>query len=71
MTIYYKLGHLVEKPTREYVPACEPRAAERTIDAAKKKGPLDGGPVSRVRVAPFNLQHPLHPRFAQRVPSQR
>lgn len=61
----FKLAHLVQKPAREYVPACEPRAVDRTIREAKKKSPLVGGPVV-TRLPPFDLNHPLHPRWASR-----
>lgn len=66
--MYLKLAHLVEKPSREYTPACDNRAAERAISDAKRKGPLLGGPVQVVRLPAFGLNHPLHPRFASRRP---
>lgn len=62
--MYLKHSNLIEKPQREYLPACDHRAAERAISDAKRKGPPFGEPVQVVRVAPFDLNHPLHPRNA-------
>lgn len=65
--MYYRLAHLVEKPSREYTPSCDNRSAERTISDAKRKGPPLGEPVRVVRVAPLDLNHPAHSRFAKRT----
>lgn len=62
--MYLKHAHLVQKPAREYVPACDPRSAERAISEAKRKGPLVDGPV--VRLEPYGLNHPDHPRWVGR-----
>ena len=34
----------------------------KTFALARKKGPLCGGPVKVVKVEPFGLMHPDHPR---------
>lgn len=53
----YRLAHLIHMPAKRFLPGADVAA---TIEEAKKKGPLIGGPVSVVRVAPFDLKHPLH-----------
>lgn len=58
----YPLEHRIIRPV-----AWDPQVnVAKTIQRAKEKGPLLGGPVSVVRVAPFDLNHPLHSRWAAR-----
>lgn len=65
----YPLAHLVQRPPVEYMAACDhgdSSSLKKRIDAAKKKRPL-AGPVQVVKVAPFNLMHPDHPRHHSSV----
>jgi hypothetical protein len=56
----YPLEHKIIRPSK-WDPS--PNVAE-TFRRAREKGPLVGGPVSVVQVAPFDLNHPLHSRHA-------
>lgn len=58
----YPLAHLIIQPAKPYVPMVS-TDIRKTIAAAKKEGPLVG-PVVRTRVAPLDLMHPMHSRFA-------
>ena len=56
---HYPLAHKIITPGKLHRPGADVAA---TIKAAKKKGPLLGGPVEVVKVKPFDLMHPDHPR---------
>lgn len=55
---HYPLAHKIALPARLFRPGADVAA---TIKAAKKKGPLVG-PVEVVKVAPYDYNHPDHPR---------
>lgn len=59
------LAHLIIRPAKPYHESVATDIS-KTIAAAKKK-PALGGPVERVRVAPFDFNHPLHSRHASAV----
>lgn len=56
---HYPLAHRIQVPARPYRSGAN---VAETIKAAKKKGPLVGGPVEVVVVKPYDLSHPDHPR---------
>ena len=57
----YPLEHRINRTT----PFNPDVNVAKTIAAAKKKGPLVG-PVRVVTLAPFDLNHPDHPRWVGR-----
>lgn len=54
----YRLSNKIHMPAKPFLPGAD---VAKTIAAAMKKGPLVG-PVHVVRVAPLDLNHPLHSR---------